>query len=81
VGNDAQKLTWSDAFYNGNFSVTINPSVPSSSYCQPCYETAQAISNPQVTVQATAGSCPGNGSLNSGHPVNLSVTNVTLTPQ
>jgi hypothetical protein len=41
----------------------------------------QSISNPEVVVQATAGSCPAVQALNSGNAVIYTPTNVTLTPQ
>ncbi|MGE3622519.1 MAG: hypothetical protein AB7H77_01415 [Bdellovibrionales bacterium] len=80
ASNASARLQWSDAFF-GTFSTTIVATVGPSSMCQPCYETARSVSGAQVIVRAAPGSCPGNSALNSGNPVAISPSNVTLTPQ
>ena len=81
AANADETLQWSDPFH-GAFSTVIGAAAASpATYCPPCYQTAQSVTNAQVVVQAAQGSCPGNSALNSGQPVSYSATGVTLTPQ
>jgi hypothetical protein len=75
--NNSKQLTWNDPF-NGAFSQILNAGPAPSSYCPPCYTTAQGISNAQVTVKAVAGSCPADSSLNTGNPISYGASNVVL---
>jgi hypothetical protein len=77
--NASVNLQWNDPFY-GSFSKTFNAVTAPAGYCPPCYQNMQSVSNAQVTVQAVAGSCPADASLNSGNPVVYTPTNVTVTP-
>jgi hypothetical protein len=81
AANADEALQWSDPFH-GTFLTVRGATVASSAtYCPPCYQSAQSVTNAQVIVQAAQGSCPGNSALNSGQPVAYGATGVTLTPQ
>jgi hypothetical protein len=73
------QLQWNDPFY-GAFSKTFTAATAPPGYCPPCYRNLQSVSNTQVVVEGTAGSCPADPSLNSGNPVTYTPTNVTVTP-
>ena len=71
--SNSATLQWNDPFY-GTFSTTLAPASAGATYCPPCFQTAQSVSNPQVIVQAVAGSCPAVPALNSGNPVTYTPT-------